>query len=42
VKFEVSVPDPYQFELLDPESGPGTRRAKMTHKNRKMKRKFMF
>jgi hypothetical protein len=37
----IRVPDPHQFELLDPDphsnsgSGSGSRRAKMTHKNRK-------
>jgi hypothetical protein len=42
--------DPHQFELLDPDSDPhsncgsgsGSRRAKMTHKNRKNSRIFMF
>jgi hypothetical protein len=38
--------DPHLFELLDPDphsnSGSGSRRAKMTHKNRKKSRIFMF
>jgi hypothetical protein len=48
----VADPDPYPdqhyFELLDPDphsncgSGSGSRRAKMTHKNRKKDRIFMF
>jgi hypothetical protein len=42
------VSDPHQFELLDPDPDPhsncgsGSRRAKMTHKNRKESRIFMF
>jgi hypothetical protein len=38
--------DPHLFELLDPDphsnSGSGSRRAKMTHKNRKKDIIFMF
>jgi hypothetical protein len=40
--------DPHLFELLDPDphskcrSGTGSRRAKITHKNRKEERNFMF
>jgi hypothetical protein len=38
--------DPHLFELLDPDQhlncGSGSRRAKMTHKNRKKSRIFMF
>jgi hypothetical protein len=50
--FRVSDPDPYPdphyFELQHPDphsncgSGSGSRRAKMTHKNRKKSRIFMF
>jgi hypothetical protein len=41
-------PDPHLFELLDPDlrskcgSGYGSRRAKITHKNRKKERIVMF
>jgi hypothetical protein len=44
----VSDPDQHYFELLDPDpqsncgSVSGSRRAKMTHKNRKKYRIFMF
>jgi hypothetical protein len=38
--------DPHKFELLDPDPhsncGSGSRRAKMTHKNRKKYKIFMF
>jgi hypothetical protein len=41
-----SVADPHYFELLDPDlhsnCGSGSRRAKMTHENRKKYRIFMF
>ncbi len=38
----VSVSDPDSIRLVDPdsESGPGSRRAKMTNKNRKKVKKF--
>jgi hypothetical protein len=42
----VADPDPHSFELLDPDPhsncGSGSRRAKMTHKNRKKYRIFVF
>jgi hypothetical protein len=38
VLYRVSDPDPYP----DSNCGSGSRRAKMTHKNRKMSRIFMF
>jgi hypothetical protein len=45
-EIRVSNPDPHYFELLDPDPhsncGSGSRRAKMTHKNRKKSSIFMF
>jgi hypothetical protein len=37
-----SVSDPDSIRSMDMDSGSGSWRAKMTHKNRKKLRKFMF
>jgi hypothetical protein len=42
IYFSISNPDSIRSTDPDPESGPGSRRAKITHKNGKKVRNFMF